>query len=165
MSALGIPADYGEKRGLRLQVEEKELVSVASGPEGREIRLAAGAAKAWKQMREAAAGDGIVLVAISGFRSVERQTEIIQEKRAAGETIEAILRVVAAPGYSEHHTGRAIDMGVPGEPPLTEAFALTPAFRWLQVHASGFGFRLSYPRDNPHGIGYEPWHWCLKVDL
>ncbi|MET0229666.1 MAG: D-alanyl-D-alanine carboxypeptidase family protein, partial [Rhodanobacteraceae bacterium] len=36
----------------------------------------------------------------------------------------------------------------------------SPAFRWLMRHAKRFGFRLSYPRSNRHGIAYEPWHWC-----
>jgi D-alanyl-D-alanine carboxypeptidase len=165
VSALGIPADYVEKRRLPLQVEATELVSVGASPNGREVRLAPEAAAAWRRMRGAAAADRIILVAISGFRSVERQAEIIQGKLSAGEAIDSILRVVAAPGYSEHHTGRAIDIGVPGEPPLTEAFELTPAFHWLGAHASEYGFSLSYPRENPHGIAYEPWHWCHGVSI
>jgi zinc D-Ala-D-Ala carboxypeptidase len=159
VSDLGIPSDYGAKRRLALQVEATDLVSVVAGSDGREIRLEAMAAAAWKNMRDAASGEGITLLAISGFRSVERQTEIIRAKLASGETIDAILRIVAAPGFSEHHTGRAIDIGVPGEPPLTEGFALTPAYRWLNGHAYRFGFRLSYPKGNVHGIAYEPWHW------
>jgi len=54
--------------------------------------------------------------------------------------------VNAAPGYSEHHTGRAIDIGASGEPPLTETFEHTAAFRWLARRGGEFGFRLSYPR-------------------
>ena len=30
---------------------------------------------------------------------------------------------------------------------------------WLASHAGEFGFSMSYPRGNPHGIVYEPWHW------
>ena len=33
---------------------------------------------------------------------------------------------------------------------------------WLRTNAPRFGFHLSYPRNNPHGIGYEPWHWCWR---
>ena len=43
--------------------------------------------------------------------------------------------------------------------PAEEAFEGTGAFDWLQRHAARYGFRLSYPRGNPHGIVYEPWHW------
>lgn len=163
MSDLGIPADYGRWRGLSLQAEATELASIGPNPDGRDIQLAPEAAQAWSRMRAAARGDGIMLVAHSGFRSMQRQSEIIHAKLKAGEAIENILRLVAAPGYSEHHTGRAIDIGVPGEPPLTEAFAGTPAFAWLSSRAAGFGFRMSFPRDNPHGIAYEPWHWFYQI--
>jgi len=101
-----------------------------------------------------------VLLPLSGFRSVARQEEIIREKLSAGQPLADILRLVAAPGYSEHHTGRALDLGAPDEPPLEEGFAETAAFTWLVAHAGDYGFRLSYPRGNPHGIAYEPWHWC-----
>jgi len=74
--------------------------------------------------------------------------------------VEEILTVNAAPGYSEHHSGYALDIGTPGEPPAEESFESTAAFAWLGEHAGRFGFQLSYPRDNPHGIVYEPWHWC-----
>jgi D-alanyl-D-alanine carboxypeptidase len=143
--------------------EAPELVSIGASPEGREIRLSPPAAAAWARMRDAAGDAGIRLVAISGFRTIERQAEIIRGKLAAGDTIDAVLRTVAAPGYSEHHTGRAIDVGVPGEPPLTEDFERTPAFPWLQAHAGRYGFRLSYPRGNAHGMAYEPWHWCHRA--
>jgi D-alanyl-D-alanine carboxypeptidase len=160
VSDLGIPADYGTRRGLALLAEAPELVSIGASPDGRDIRLSPPAAAAWARMRVAAAAAGIRLVAISGFRSVERQAQIIRGKLAAGEAIDAILRTIAAPGYSEHHTGRAIDVGVPGEPPLTEDFERTPAFPWLQANAGRYGFHLSFPRGNAHGMAYEPWHWC-----
>lgn len=156
---LGLPADYAARRGLSLQPEATTLVVAGRTDDGREIQLDPAAATAWEQLRAAAAAEGIALILVSGFRSVDRQAEIIRRKRAAGQSAEQILRVNAAPGYSEHHTGCALDLGTPGEPPLEESFAATPAYRWLERHAAGFGFTLSYPRDNPHGIVYEPWHW------
>lgn len=153
--------DYGARRGMTLQAEARDLVAVASDPEGREIQLSTPAAGAWVRMRDAAAASGVELVAISGFRSVARQSEIIRGKLAAGETMDAVLATMAAPGYSEHHTGRAIDIGCPGIEPLTEGFERSGAFLWLQAHAHEHGFRISYPRGNAHGIAYEPWHWCF----
>lgn len=161
-SELGIPEDYGRSRGLSLQAEATALVGVGSSPYGRPIELEPRAADAWVRMREEALRDGVTLEPLSGFRSVARQREIIERKLGAGETIEVILRTMAAPGYSEHHTGRAIDIGTPGQPPLTTLFAGTAAFRWLEAHGASFGFHLSFPRDNPHGITYEPWHWCHR---
>ncbi len=161
---LGIPADYGPSRRLKLQREalEKDLVVVGHNPDGQEVRLERVAAGAWDHLCAAAAADGLALLPLSGFRSVQRQTEIIRGKLAAGETIEAILKLVAAPGYSEHHTGRAIDIGAPNEPALEEGFATTAAFRWLERHAEDFEFSLSFPAGNVHGIGYEPWHWRFR---
>jgi zinc D-Ala-D-Ala carboxypeptidase len=160
-AALGIPTDYGATRHLRPQREAKRLVMVGRTPDdGRAVRLAPRAAAAWRRMRAAAARDGVVLLPLSGFRSVARQRAIIREKLAGSQRIADILRLVAAPGYSEHHTGRALDIGSPDDLALDEEFARTTAFRWLRRHATKFGFRLSYPRRNPHGIAYEPWHWC-----
>jgi zinc D-Ala-D-Ala carboxypeptidase len=162
--ALGIPADYASTRGLRLHPEAaaSELIAVATTREGREILLTRETAAAWRRLESAAADDGLGLVAVSGFRSVQRQVEILQRKLAAGTALQEILRVNAAPGYSEHHTGCALDLGGPGEPPLTEAFGDTAAFAWLMRRAGDFGFSLSYPRGHPSGITYEPWHWCWR---
>jgi D-alanyl-D-alanine carboxypeptidase len=157
---LGIPADYPVRRGLPVQREATRLVTIGRNPDGRTLKLAPAAAAAWARMRAAAADDDIILVPLSAFRSVRRQTKIIREHLANGRPLDDILRFVAAPGCSEHHTGRALDIGSPEYIELDEHFARTAAFRWLKRHAHEFGFRLSYPARNPHGIGYEPWHWC-----
>ena len=60
--------------------------------------------------------DGIVLEAISGYRSHDYQLGIFERKLARGQTVDEILAVNAAPGYSEHHGGRALDIGTPDEP-------------------------------------------------
>jgi D-alanyl-D-alanine carboxypeptidase len=143
--------------------EAKKLVSIGRNSTGRPIKLTPRAAGAWRRLQAAAADAGIALEPLSGFRSVVRQTKNIRRKLAAGEHIEDILRFVAAPGCSEHHTGRALDLGTPEDPEPEERFARTAAFRWLAKNAARFGFCLSYPRGNPHGIGYEPWHWCWQA--
>jgi D-alanyl-D-alanine carboxypeptidase len=161
---LGIPASYASTRGLVLYAEaaEADLVAIDSSRAAREIRLIRSASDAWQQMQSSALSAAIILLPLSGFRSVARQTEIIRTKLAAGHSIDAILSVNAAPGYSEHHTGRALDIGALNSPDLEECFAETPAFAWLVQHANLFGFTLSYPPDNKHGIAYEPWHWCWR---
>lgn len=163
LKALGIPETYGVDRGLTLQPEAEVLEVARVAAAGRRIELQPEVAAAWRAMVAAAGAEGITLLLISGFRSVQRQQEILERKRAAGETIESILRVNAAPGYSEHHTGRAVDIGTPGCPPLEERFEETPAYGWLSGNAGLFGFSLSYPRGNPNGIVYEPWHWLHRV--
>jgi len=158
---LGVPAGYAEHVAMPLQHEPDELVEVSPGRTQRRHWLAPDTAARWARMEAAAASAGIVLRLVSAYRSPEYQARLIEAKLGRGEAIEDILRVNAAPGYSEHHTGRAVDLGVAGAKPLTEAFEDTAAFAWLQAHAATFGFVLSYPRDNAAGIVYEPWHWAV----
>lgn len=74
---------------------------------------------------------------------------------------------VAIPGYSEHGTPDqlAFDVlnvdGLPsGETP--QDFEGTQEFNWLIENASLFHFYMSYPKDNPYGLMFEPWHWRYK---
>ena len=161
--ALGVPRDYGRARELARVREPRQLVFIGDDTQKRPQWLAPQAARAWMRMREVAAEDGVKLQIVSAFRSIEYQLGILQRKLARGQGIEEILRVSAAPGYSEHHSGRALDITAPGFAALEEEFENSPAFAWLKQNARRFGFRLSYPRRNAHGIAYEPWHWCFHV--
>jgi len=162
---LGVPRDYASARGLH-HVREPQQLAVVGGRDalGYEQRLIPPAARAWARMREAAAREGIELRAVSTFRSIEAQLAIVRTKLARGQTIDAILRVNAAPGYSEHHSGRAIDIGTPDYAPAEEEFERSPAFAWLARNAAAYGFDLSYPRGNSHALAYEPWHWRWRGD-
>lgn len=158
--ALGLARDYADRSGLPFHAEPRLLHYAGRDRFRRALWLLAPAARAWRSMRDAAAGDGIALDAISGWRSHAYQRRIFDRKLARGLTLDAILEVNAAPGHSEHHSGRALDLGTPGQPPAEAGFETTAAYAWLSSRAGGFGFRLSYPRGNPHGIQFEPWHWC-----
>ena len=159
---LGIPADYGRSGGPPAYAEADDLVEVGPNLVGRMQRLTPAAARQWQAMVEAAAAEGVTLLIVSGFRSYEYQAALIRKKINAGQVITDILEVNAAPGHSEHHTGLAVDIATPGSRPLTEEFEESAAFRWLEEHAGRFGFSMSYPRDNPWGIIYEPWHWAMN---
>ncbi|MEL7185573.1 MAG: M15 family metallopeptidase [Pseudomonadota bacterium] len=160
---LGIPADYGDDRTRPLFDEAIELVEVGPNLVGRMQRLTPETAASWQAMVAAAAADGVRLLIVSGYRSIDYQARLIRKKINAGQSVSDILSVNAAPGHSEHHTGRAIDIATPGSRPLTEEFEETEAFAWLTGHAAGYGFAMTYPRDNPGGFIYEPWHWA-KTD-
>ena len=165
LHALGLDADdYAARTGLALVAEPSWLAHAGFDRYRRPLWLHPGAARAWSRMQEAARHDGVILEAISGYRSHDYQWGIFERKLARGLTVEQILTVNAAPGYSEHHGGRALDIGTPDEPPAEESFEHTAAFAWLQTHAGDHGFSMSFPRDNPHGIVYEPWHWCWRGD-
>ncbi|GAB1595411.1 M15 family metallopeptidase [Lysobacter claricitrinus] len=160
LEALGLDADaYGERTGLELVAEPAALSFAGFDRYRRALWLRPAAARAWRNLHDAAQRDGIVLEAISGYRSHDYQLGIFDRKLARGQTVDEILTVNAAPGYSEHHSGRALDISAPGEPPAEESFERSAAFDWLQRNAGAYGFVMSYPRDNPHGIVYEPWHW------
>jgi len=162
LEELGIPAELISARALPAHAEARELVLAERGDDGREHLLVPAAAAAWKRLKAAARGDGVELKIASAFRSVERQAEIVREKLKSGLNIDAVLLVCAPPGFSEHHSGRAVDVDTPDCPPLDGAFAQTEAFRWLSLRAQEHGFTLSYPRGNPHGYEFEPWHWCFR---
>ena len=159
LHALGLDESYGERTGLPLVAEPEWLQHAGFDRYRRPLWLASDAARAWNTMQSAARRDDVVLEAISGYRSHDYQLGIFERKLARGQAVGEILEVNAAPGYSEHHSGHALDIGTVDEPPAEESFERTRAFEWLRANAAGYDFRMSYPRDNPHGIVYEPGHW------
>jgi D-alanyl-D-alanine carboxypeptidase len=162
--SLGIPLDHAQRGGLPLQFEARRLVSIGQDIYEREQRLWQPAAGSWRALVGAAREDGVELQLVSAYRSVDYQAGILRRKLERGQAIDEILAVSAAPGFSEHHSGRAVDLTTPGYPVLEEAFEDSEAFAWLNRHAGEFGFRLSYPRGNPYGVIYEPWHWAWWGD-
>lgn len=158
---LGIPENYLQETRLPLCVEPNDLEATELDYYGRPQRLVADALSAWSAMKAAAQDAGVVIHLISAYRDLDYQSNLIARKLDQGQSIEEILRVNAAPGFSEHHTGRAVDVGTDSCPALVEEFENTEAFQWLSDNAERFGFQLSYPRNNGLGIDYEPWHWCF----
>jgi D-alanyl-D-alanine carboxypeptidase len=143
---------------------ESELEAINA--DGR-LKMRSAAAKKFQQMQAAAKADGIILTPISAFRDDLAQEQLffgVKEQRVQNATKRA--EVSAPPGYSEHHTGYAIDIG-DGNAPATNletSFADTAAFRWLEKNALKYSFELSFPSDNKQGVSYEPWHWRFVGD-
>lgn len=163
LQQLGLDADdYARQSGLPLVAEPALLHLAGTDRYRRALWLQRPAARAWQRLQLAATADGIALQAISGYRSHAYQLGIFERKLARGLSVAQILQVNAAPGYSEHHSGCALDISTAGEPAAEESFERTAAFAWLTHHAGRFGFHMSYPRGNHHGIVYEPWHWCWR---
>ena len=118
------------------------------------------------------------LVAASCFRSVDSQVDIFfappgDPLPATPEEIARNAYKSAPPGFSEHHTGYAIDF-CDADTPETCAtfdvnFAGTPAGKWLIANGAHYGFEMSFPRATDacaaaagrpdQGVAYEPWHW------
>ena len=113
------------------------------------------AAAAWAALIAAARADGIadpLLLAVSGYRSVEQQAWLWEGALAKYGDPEVACLWVARPGTSAHQSGRTVDchLGYPIESEYADRMRSTPAYRWLSAHAEAFGF---YPYD------LEPWHW------
>lgn len=160
--ALGIPEGYVDSCKMPCCEEPATLVATETDFYGREQKLTPASFNAWRAMKAAAAADGVSIFLISAYRSYQYQHELLKKKLDAGASINEILSVNAAPGFSEHHTGRAVDIGTLGCAALVENFENTDAFQWLTLNSVAHGFSLSYPRNNPFGIIYEPWHWCYQ---
>ncbi|BAQ64455.1 D-alanyl-D-alanine carboxypeptidase family protein [Geminocystis sp. NIES-3709] len=131
------------------------------------IQLRGKAADKFLQMQTDARRQGIILAPISGFRSIKDQEYLffkVKEQRKQPTSKRA--EVSAPPGYSEHHTGYAIDIG-DGNAPATNLntnFEQTSAYKWLSQNAAKYSFELSFTPDNLQGISYEPWHWRFVGD-
>lgn len=137
------------------EASRSDLVDV-----GNNQKLHRDAAMAFKRMKAAAKKEGVILRVQSGFRSKETQNYLFyglatQRKQS----LKQRAKVVAPPGYSEHHTGYALDVSGADGVILHESFARTSTFKWLSLHAKSFGFEISFPPNNAQGVNYEPWHW------
>ena len=159
---LGLQEKDFLQRGLILYEEACDLVTAQEDDSGRIHELIPDACHAWHLLKNAAKKQGHDIFIVSAFRSISRQAEIIRNKHLAGIGNDEIFAVSAPPGFSEHHTGRAIDISTPGYPVLEEEFEQSPAYHWLNKKAQDFGFFMSYPRGNQLGYLYEPWHWCYQ---
>ena len=131
------------------------------------IRLRKSAAAKFLAMQQDARAQGITLEPISGFRSIQEQKYLffkVKESRVQETTKRA--QVSAPPGYSEHHTGYAVDIGDGKNPSsnLNDNFEKTDAFHWLEKNANRYSFEMSFPRNNVQGVSYEPWHWRFIGD-
>lgn len=146
------------------EAPESELAPISA--DGR-IRMRKTAAQKFQEMVQAARSAGVILVPISGFRSVKEQEQLFFAVGAQRNQTPAQRAALSAPpGHSEHHTGYAVDIGDGAAPStnLQATFEQTKAFAWLQGNAARFGFEMSFPKDNVQGVSYEPWHWRFVGD-
>ena len=143
-----------------------EMLTIASygpGEYQRFEKLAPEAALALMKLIYAARYEGVWIVPVSGFRNIADQEKLFEVQIQKLGSPEAAAKLSAPPGYSEHHTGYAIDLADGHFPKqdITYNFATTDTFKWLNLHAKEFGFELSFPENNAQGVSYEPWHWCF----
>ncbi len=142
-----------------------KTVPVKGGGQSLDYRVA----PHYDDMVSAAEADGISLIPVSGYRSVERQRTNFERKinyykglgYSKAEATRLASQIVLMPSTSEHNAGLAMDFGTNGNYTLDENFAKTDAFKWLSENAADYGFILRYPEDAQDitMVTYEPWHW------
>ena len=102
--------------------------------------------------------DNIKLIIDSGYRSYDYQS-ILNKKEPSKVGV-----TLASPGFSEHQTGLAIDIGFIKDglyDPYYDIDEYKKEFKWLQDNSYKYGFILRYPlgKENITGYSYEPWHF------
>ena len=116
---------------------------------------------ALKRMTSDAARVGIELNMFSGYRTYARQKQLYDNAvKKDGRLIAETYSM--RPGYSEHQTGLAFDIGGRDSSLwMSASFGNTREGKWLKVNGPSYGFILRYPKEKEHvtGIKYEPWHF------
>ncbi len=105
-------------------------------------------------------GTGDVLVN-SAFRTKEDQQKIL-DYYLTTKGAEYVEKYVGLPGYSEHHTGLAIDFTIYTDKGESYTFDDKPEYpEWLHANSYKYGFIQRYPADKVDvtGIAYESWHY------
>lgn len=176
-----VPEDYTPRDMVRLsEYCDPAVVTIKE----RDAEGDRAAVDALMEMLRAAIGEGVSNWQISaGYRSVEAQRQVwndteltyIEQGLSGSQAKAATAKYTAIPGASEHHTGLAFDVTVPGE-----SFPLTKQSQWLAEHCWAYGFIIRYTEEKQPitGINAEPWHiryvgkvhaqamrennWCLE---
>lgn len=144
-------------RSLQKDFEPDDLVSIdteyAADDTQRGSRIAV---NAFIDMYKAAKKEGYNLVINSSYRSYQEQEDICNTYRGLyGENY--VLNYVAMPGFSEHQTGLAFDVGSKN----SNVFAESKEYEWIQENAHKYGFIQRFPSKYEAITGFraEPWHY------
>lgn len=120
------------------------------------------ARNAFNKLNSKAKKEGFEFDAFSTYRSYDRQKELY-DSYVERDGQKAADTYSARPGFSEHQTGLAFDMGEVGktEDYADDHFGKTEAGNWLAAHAHEFGFIMRYPEGKQKVTGYkhEAWHF------
>ncbi|MBQ3310909.1 D-alanyl-D-alanine carboxypeptidase family protein [bacterium] len=128
------------------------------------IRVHKKCKKAFDKMQNAAKEDKIRIKIVSGYRSSKYQIDIFKRKflnkdNPTEKELRQRLKFSAPSGFSEHHTGLAIDINS-----NSQNFEKSRAYKWLAENANKYGFEMSFPRKCRQNLGFEPWHWRYVGD-
>jgi zinc D-Ala-D-Ala carboxypeptidase len=160
--AISNPVSYGHFAYPQGNPNQMMIVgSYATNKDQRYEAMNRDAGLAFMNMTYAAREEGVWIIPVSGFRNIQQQHKLFQDQIKRRGSAKEAAKISAPPGYSEHHTGFALDLtdGKFSKQDINVNFEKTDAFRWLTRRGKEFGFELSFPRNNRQGVIYEPWHW------
>lgn len=130
-----------------------------------DIKVEKKAYQQYKKLKAELKKEGVEIELDSVYRSVKEQQELWDEwSKDPEKGIEYVKKYVAVPGYSEHHTGLAIDICLKKDGKLVyendEMIADKESFSKIHEKLANYGFILRYldGRDDITGYSYEPWH-------
>lgn len=135
-------------------------VALRSNSTSDETKMRDKAATALEEMFAGAKKDDVNLLLASGYRSFSLQTGVYNRYVATqGQSIADSQS--ARPGYSEHQTGLAADIGDANRTcEIASCFADTAEGKWVAANAYSYGFVVRYQKGTESTVGYiyEPWH-------
>lgn len=96
----------------------------------------------------------------SGYRSYQEQVDLY-DSYVASNGEDYAKAYVANPGYSEHHTGLAMDLNVYVRGEGIYYVESYDKCAWFRENCESYGFILRYPSEKVYitGINYESWHY------
>lgn len=151
-----LPEEPTVIEGIVIASKKYPLPSTYAPGESKEARAA------FQEMAAEATLSGYDLVAFSTYRSFDYQTQLY-DRYVTNDGQEAADRYSARPGYSEHQTGLAFDIGEQHfeQHFARESFGETEAGKWVAANAHKYGFIMRYPNgaEKITGYMYEPWHF------
>ena len=130
---------------------------------GDDVEVEKKAYEAYLELKAALEAEGVFVDLDSARRSVAAQQDIM-DRFTEEYGADYAAKTVAKPGYSEHHTGLALDLylNIDGEDVYYNEDMIEYPEVWAKIHAklADYGFILRYLEDKEHitGYGYEPWH-------
>ena len=133
---------------------------------GDEVKVEKEALAQFKKLQAVLKEEGVDIELDSIYRSVAEQQDRWDRWSADPEKgPEYVKKYVAVPGYSEHHTGLAIDICLVknGEIIADNDDMIAEKAIFAKIHAklADYGFILRYPNGKKDitGYNYEPWHF------
>ncbi|MGM0212644.1 zinc D-Ala-D-Ala carboxypeptidase [Enterococcus sp. AZ109] len=161
----------GPKNEIEQEVDETQLSTLSDNSHQVDSRIAAD----YEAFATAASEAGYPLVIVSAYRSVAAQQEVFStnvnslmssQGLTEADAIAKTKETITEPGYSEHHTGLAVDIvdqewynTYPNQV-LDASYGSQPGAQWIAENAPEYGFIIRYPdgEEDITGITYEPWH-------